>query len=443
MNLLLKRNVKIKIRLKKETLECCAWSIYFFCVIFSPPIVPHLKLILSAVSLFILLINFRESAIYVFKNSGIQGWICSFFFAFFILFAIALPISILKNDIVDSQHYIHILNRYGVLIVVVSICTTMILVWMEKKEKDSDFFFKILIYAGVIEGLCSILALLSPQIKDLFVSLMGFNTGTNRDEYFVSVRAYGFADSLVDTFGYGIAILSGVAFFFGILKNKKKFILMSGIIAVATLLNARTGVLLLAIGLLFFFFFLLVKKKTISLFRILIAILFVIVVAVILVWYLSEHYPNTIEWLESGFRGLINIFVKRDLRAGDGGLNTLFSSEFWNLPDDYRVVFGSGHTLFLAEGYAHSDVGYINELWLFGIVGCAIIYGFIIYQCLYICKNTNIILYQSIALYCLVSFFVFNIKGSAYGGNPGSQSVFILLFSLRYFTQRSKTKKLV
>ena len=45
-------------------------------------------------------------------------------------------------------------------------------------------------------------------------------------------------------------------------------------------------------------------------------------------------------------------------------MGTLTSSNFWNFPSFPRIICGTGHSLYEAQGYHYSDVGYINELWI-------------------------------------------------------------------------------
>lgn len=53
----------------------------------------------------------------------------------------------------------------------------------------------------------------------------------------------------------------------------------------------------------------------------------------------------------------------------------LFSKKFWTLPTFPEIIFGTGHTVFSVKGFAHSDVGYVNGLWLCGILGVMILYS--------------------------------------------------------------------
>ena len=51
----------------------------------------------------------------------------------------------------------------------------------------------------------------------------------------------------MDVFGFGIGIIAGICFFYGVVK-KKIYIIKSIIIAIATLLNSRTGLIVYAMA---------------------------------------------------------------------------------------------------------------------------------------------------------------------------------------------------
>ena len=85
------------------------------------------------------------------------------------------------------------------------------------------FFIEVLCGAGIIEGFTAIFAFISPTVKNIFVSVMRQNTGATlySNEWYITVRSYGFAGTLVDLFGMGVAIIAGIAFFYGVIKKRR------------------------------------------------------------------------------------------------------------------------------------------------------------------------------------------------------------------------------
>lgn len=433
------QNGRFAFAIKRESIECCFWSFYCFLVVFSPPFLPYMNAIVAIISFCVVLFNYRKIGQYVITKSKMLYWIFSLFITFCLVFCVSLPISIIFfNDTVSIGHYQSIINRYGLLVLVVFSCGTLLLSWMHKRNRDIYFLLRILIYAGVIEGCCSICALLFPSVKSFFIQQMDFSN-SSRDAWFVAVRAYGFANTLVDTFGYGIAILSGISFYYGIIRKQFIFIIYSCITAISALLNARTGVVILCGGIFLLLLFILYKKRS-KFFRICFSLLTIIFSCTILFIFLKINYPSTAEWIEDGLSGLINMVIEQDIASGSSGLQTLFSEQFWNVPADVRIFFGTGHSLFLADGYLQSDVGYINEIWIYGLIGIAVSFGFILYLGISCYRNTKDVLLQVIVLYLVAAFFVFNIKASAYGGNPGAISTLMILFGIKFYSNMLKTE---
>ena len=224
-------------------------SIYLFILIFAPPIVPYPYLFLTIYSLFLLVIEYQGEVFKVLKNSGIYDWIVAMTILAVYTVCIPLPISMLRNDIVNTSHYISVINRYGVLIITVSICATYLLCKTDRNGYDSEFLLESLINAGLIEGTCAALAFLFPGVKSVFIFFMKRFSASDlySNTWYITVRSYGFASTLVDVFGLGAALIAGICFFYGITR-KKKYIVESIVIAIATILNSRTGLLVYLIA---------------------------------------------------------------------------------------------------------------------------------------------------------------------------------------------------
>lgn len=225
----------------KKKFDKVLWSLYMFVLIFAPPIIPYPQLVLMMVSLILVIGQYRNLYKMVTVKSSMNIWLKGMVLWAMYVVVISLGESLLVGDIVDFPHYIHIFNRYGMLSIVGIPCCLFILCEFQKHNYDISFPIECIINAGIVEGICSIAAFVSPEIKSVFISMMEKFTGGTYSIWYTTVRSYGFAGTLVDTFGYGIALIAGICFFYGIIK-KRKYIIYSFIIAIATLLNSRTGV---------------------------------------------------------------------------------------------------------------------------------------------------------------------------------------------------------
>lgn len=418
-----------RVLLTKEKIDKISYSLYLFVLVFAPPIVPYPHLFLTIFSFLMLATTYKRKVWIVLKRSGIYNWVLAMGLLAMYTVCVPLPISMLCNDIVNTSHYISVINRYGVLIVAVSVCVTYLLCKTDRDGYGYEFLLESLINAGVIEGVCAALAFLFPGVKSIFIFFMKQFSASNlySNTWYITVRSYGFASTLVDVFGLGAALIAGICFFYGITR-KKIYMAESIVIAIATILNSRTGLLVYLISIVLSLLYVLQKgdiRKIISTF---IAIGLLIIAGSKILDIMSTN-EYTAGWFQAGIKSIQNFM------GGNGTSNTsgdamsmLFQDNFWKFPTFPRIIFGTGHSLYGAEGYAHSDVGYVNEIWLFGILGCLLLYGKIIEMCGMMKKSTRIPVFDYAAVFLLISYFFFNIKGAALGYNPGAVVMFFIIF---------------
>lgn len=418
-----------RVLLTKEKIDKISYSLYLFVLVFAPPIVPYPHLFLTIFSFLMLATTYKRKVWIVLKRSGIYNWVLAMGLLAMYTVCVPLPISMLCNDIVNTSHYISVINRYGVLIVAVSVCVTYLLCKTDRDGYGYEFLLESLINAGVIEGVCAALAFLFPGVKSIFIFFMKQFSASNlySNTWYITVRSYGFASTLVDVFGLGAALIAGICFFYGITR-KKIYMAESIVIAIATILNSRTGLLVYLISIVLSLLYVLQKgdiRKIISTF---IAIGLLIIAGSKILDIMSTN-EYTAGWFQAGIKSIQNFM------SGNGTSNTsgdamsmLFQDNFWKFPTFPRIIFGTGHSLYGAEGYAHSDVGYVNEIWLFGILGCLLLYGKIIEMCGMMKKSTRIPVFDYAAVFLLISYFFFNIKGAALGYNPGAVVMFFIIF---------------
>lgn len=418
-----------KVLLTKEKSDKISYSLYLFVLVFAPPIVPYPHLFLTIFSLLMLATTYKRKVWIVLKRSGIYNWVLAMgLFAMYTV-CVPLPISMLCNDIVNTSHYISVINRYGVLIVAVSVCVTYLLCKTDRDGYGYEFLLESLINAGVIEGVCAALAFLFPGVKSIFIFFMKQFSASNlySNTWYITVRSYGFASTLVDVFGLGAALIAGICFFYGITR-KKIYMAESIVIAIATILNSRTGLLVYLISIMLSLLYVLQKGDIRKIISTLIAIGLLIVAGSKILDIMSTN-EYTAGWFQAGIKSIQNFMSgNRTSNTSGDAMSMLFQDNFWKFPTFPRIIFGTGHSLYGAEGYAHSDVGYVNEIWLFGILGCLLLYGKIIEMCGMMKKSTRIPMFDYAAVFLLISYFFFNIKGAALGYNPGAVVMFFIIF---------------
>lgn len=418
-----------KVLLTKEKIDKILCSLYLFILVFAPPLIPYPHLFLTIFSALALATTYRGMVWSILKRSGIYNWILKMTLLAIYTICVPLAISMLYNDIVNTSHYISIINRYGVLVVAVSVCVTYVLCKTEKDGYSYKFILESLINAGLIEGICAALSFLFPEIKNIFIFFMKrfSESYLYSNTWYITVRSYGFASTLVDVFGLGIALIAGICFFYGI-TQKKIYIFESIVIAIATVVNSRTGLLVYLIAILFSILYVLQKRDLRKIVSLVIAIGILVFVGSKILEIISTN-EYTAGWFQAGIKSIKNVISgNRISNTNNDAMGLLFQDSFWRFPEFPRIIFGTGHSLYGVRGYAHSDVGYVNEIWLFGILGCLALYGKIIEMCRTMCRETQIPIFKYAALFLVISYFFFNIKCEVLGYNPGAVVMFFIIF---------------
>lgn len=410
------------------------FSIYIFLVIFCPPIIPRLDVVLIIFSAAMIMLKYKASFMSVVVKSRMFFWVKVMIFLATYMILLPLPLSaFIYNDTVQIQHYISLVNRYGLLVVVDVVCGTYLFLELKSCGYKFEDFLKFTFYAGAIESFFSVSALIFPDVKRVLVLIMLQNTGSGlySNTWYTTVRAYGFANTLVDLFGLGICIIASICFLYGLFKEKK-YIILSIFISISTVLNSRTGLILYIVCIIGSILYLTVKGKIkYFLFGVaLVALLFMIFDAVMKSSILDEY---TKSWINAGIQSFQELMENGKTESDSMGV--LFQEKKWILPDGIRLFIGTGHSRYEAKGYEHTDVGYVNEIWMCGLIGAIGLYiMFIKFICSAVKRQKNI-LAQCIGLMVFLGYFIFNIKAVTFGYNPGASIVLLLLFAMNYFSK--------
>lgn len=412
--------------------------LYLFIMIFAPPFLLKTNLILSFYSILMILIKYRKRYQQVLMPSGQKRWVASI--CFFLAYAIAMILinGIFFNDMVQISHYTALFNRFMVLTVTLIPCVTYYICYMESNHLGVEDFIRFMIYASLIEaGLVFFSFVFDDFHNFLLILLRRFgDSDLYENTWYVAIRSYGFAGTFVDTFGFGMGLLAGISLIYGVLY-KKIYVFFSLIIAIAGTIDSRTAMVIYAISIVVVLSYGVLKGKGKLLLGSLIGFAVMFIVARLMLQFLENINYATYAWVQNAWREIRLLFESGE---STGTFKILFSDGFWQFPGFFQFLFGSGHSLYIAEGYAHSDVGYINDLWFVGIFGMFFLYGnlFQLVRKCYISFSDI-----SIKLYCIffvLSFLVFNVKGCAIGYNPGMAVMLSMIFVTAFLSQNKKAE---
>lgn len=416
-------------------------SIYMFLVIFAPPIMPKFRIVMAIITITYILGSRqgkKKLSKYIF-NSSLSIFIIGIIFFLMHMFMMLLINELIFQDTVQFSHYTGLYNRFIVPLMVIIPCSLFLIIKMDQYKLEIEDFWTIIFGAELIETASVMLALVSPTVKSWFNHLaLIMNGGALRENtWYITVRSYGFSESLLDSFGFGAGLIAGLAFIYGVMKNRK-YLFLSFIMLIASLVNARTGVIIYLIAVIMILAYQLVSGNLKKIMSIISGIIIFSIVGVLLWDVLVEYYPATTGWIEEGLGDLSKILTgyKNDKNV-TGFVSVVQTESWWELPEFPRYILGTGHSRYQAEGYTHTDFGYVNDIWAGGIIGCIVLYGSIIWFTLKSYRKMDKC-YQIIMMYMVVALLAFNVKASAYTCNTGLVAYVIIVSYINYYCQFRK-----
>lgn len=406
-------------------------SIFLFFAIFAPPIIPNINLmyLVALYSLGSMLISSRKYIKGVLFDRRIFTLYKSMLLII-LYFSFPMLTSIVNDTLIEISNYFNVIYRFSSIIVIfIPICSFCV-IYCQKYNFSMTDFIEALIGSTLYEFVFCFLTLVSPKIKDRLVEIMINNTGYyyNIQPWTIRQRFWGFAASMTDYFGYALGIISGVCLWYAIYKKQRYYIVLP-FLMLMVLLNATTGLIIFIIFAIFISGSNIINKKR-KIANIFIGIMFILSIPII-VYFLKTY-------VSYGYKKIIDNFYQiidpSKVKASNTSINELLSARHWQIPNSgLAIIFGTGHSLLATEFFQRSDVGYINDIWSFGIV------GMLIYMCAYIrfiwgIENKE---YKTIKYALVISMLVFNIKGVAVGCNSGALVTLLIVFASCFLTDEN------
>ena len=265
-----------------------------------------------------------------------------------------------------------------------------------------------IINAGVIEASFGIAAFISPDIKNFLNGITIANSRSDKIVHAVSTatfRNYGIASTLFDSFGFGMSIMALLALYKA-LKGEKKYYIYFAMIAFSASINARTSMVLIAVGAAIVFLGKSAKTFNAMMGKIVI-VLFAFIAICIISNYLEQGGENA-QWLSTGIDEIESLVIGKQTT---GTFAALFS-EIYFPNDTVQILFGVGLTP--AQAISKTvDMGYDQNIWMFGIIGSLILYYFYLKPIKIWCKAIKSEKILAVAI-CVI-LFAFLIKLNLFG----------------------------
>lgn len=409
------------------------FSVYIFLVIFAPPVMPKFRFAIGILTaIYILTIRISEIKKVIIRTR-IYVWAIGIVFFLLHMFFMLLINELVYGDTVNFSHYTSLYNRFLISLIEILPCCIYIIVKLNKYHCGIDRFFVIIFRAALIEAVMVALTIISPNIKFFFnqLALLINKDSLIENRWYVTVRSYGFADTLLDTFGWGTGLLAGLSLIYGVFI-KRKYVIVSFVLLISPLFNARTGIVMYALAFFTVIIYGFIKWKWKVIIQLVLGILLLIILLFITWQIIADYYPATAGWIENGLRDIAAVFFNHKTNSKEGFGFWFYEKSWWELPPIPRILTGTGHSRYMAEGYKHSDFGYVNDIWAGGIYGCIVLYGSALLFTMGIYKKLSKC-YRVMVIYMLLTLFAFNVKGCAYGCNSGLVTYVLVAAYINYY----------
>lgn len=319
------------------------------------------------------------------------------------LFAVLLIYSFIIALIGDD-----ISNIYNQLVVYIELVLLPIVLSLFM-IKSGIKLSKQLLLLSILASLISLFAFLD---SDLLQFLRTVQPDKNFTDDILATRSFGFSSELEHAYSWSLGLI--IVYYLNYLNMYRWYLLFIPIIIFSILINARSGFIVFIVGLIVYLFFNINRK---NIFRIITC--FFIVSFIVKFSDFTWINDNTYNFIADFFIQLQNIF---DGRIDDTYVS-IYTGRMFILPDNsFQWIFGRGKRLIWGiSGVGNSDVGYLNDLALGGIIYMVILYATFIKVLSYI---------KPVWFYCALLFIVFilNIKGPFFETNACTRAIMLIVF---------------
>ncbi len=385
-------------------------SLFLFLLVFAPPIIKNINFMyFVAVYSIVTIVLFYKNALKEFylRDKALKNY--NMGLTLILCYWIVVAVRNYEGNLIDN--YLGIGYRLLSVIFIIEPSIVYIILWCKKKGYSFYDVIDGLAKAAIIEFAFCFASVISPKIKGFLTKLIIVNTGyygtyEELEGWKTANSYFGFSASISDYFGLGLGLISGLCFYCGITYNKKYFYYLPFILF-TTLMNSVTGIVVFLISVIIVISG--TKKVKISTLTFIIAFLTVLM---LVMPFIQLYYPRILQKVADNFW---EIFDVSRVKASNTTIRILFSERFWTLPSHIgHVLLGTGHSLIRAAGFNGSDVGYINDIWSFGILGSIYLYFINVRFFASLLKGN-----RKIKHFFIFTFFIFNIKGLSVGLNLG------------------------
>lgn len=299
--------------------------------------------------------------------------------------------------------------------VIMSTCVPIFLVRELLARCKGLVFWDAVLFVGFIASLISCIALFVPGVN-LFLREIQLEITGGQTEEQMAFRFFGLAINLSSAFGYMQGLLASLCLL-RIDKNHKRYALYFLTMIISVIINARTGLFPIFLTVLYLVVNAVIKFRVGQLLKLTIASAFAFISASFIIGQL----PDVTDFVMDFFDQLSVMFLE-----DNNGLENSAYVTMLKFPETVTgLIFGEGRSLYGIGAGESSDIGYVNQIFLGGIIfaGSLIIYEIILYR--QILKKSREKVFSTIFFFSLLAF---NYKGFNFYAGGAYIKVWILYY---------------
>lgn len=404
-------------KLKRNKIAVFSLMLYTFVVLYTPNffssayinyILPFIYMIIGLVLLKSKKKDKKIKGVFYFVAILISFWI--FAAMFFVIRALIAGVEI--TDIINLR----IVQSANIIAIIICVCKIeQQLTYWGYSLRDKMIF---LLNVTMIQAFIVILMLIMPSLRTQL--LQHFYQYGNGNEFTLAKRVYGIMSNYTFSGAIFHGFLASIALTFGIIYDKKIYIYIPFLILMVVL-NGRTGLIIFIMGLIINIGYLIIKNKYFI--KAIGALIILSIIVPISLNIIKSIKPDTYRFLMMGMEDVLNYLINDEK---DGNVDVLLG----NFEDNINVktfLLGNGHKIqnsgdipekIRFEG-VYSDMGYLNDMYLGGIIYMILLYIPMIYLILSRVKSVSFsenekIINNVFNIISILTIFICNIKGEVF-----------------------------